>query len=139
MSSLSLSKYVLYISDDTLSLYKVSATGVSMLEQTPWRDPFFEKNVSQYLNRHVGDGSVIILNDTVEQHYRKEKISKLSPLDRNNIIKRKLAIAFPGYPTRAALQIKDAKKGKKPADDKSKDHLFLFAAVPSSDAYRKLV
>jgi hypothetical protein len=110
-----------------------------MLEQTPWRDPFFEKNVSQYLNRYVADSSVIILNDTVEQHYRKEKISKLSPLDRNNIIKRKLAIAFPGYPTRAALQIKDSRKGMKVADDKSKDHLFLFAAVPTSDAYRKLV
>lgn len=140
MSSLSLSKYVLYVSDETLSLYKVASGSVAMLEQTPWRDPFFEKNVSAYLNRYVGDGSVIILNDTVEQHYRKEKISKLSPLDRQNIIKRKLAIAFPGYPTRAALQIKDPnKKGKKASEDNSKDHLFLFAAVPTSEAYRKLV
>ena len=88
------------------------------------------------LNLEVGDGSVYILNDTVEQHYRKEKINKLNPFDRGSIIGRRLNIAFPSYPTRAALELKEKTRAGARA---AKEHLFLFAAVPSSEGLRKLL
>lgn len=137
MSILSFAKHVLYISDDTALLYRVGPKDTLLLFQLGWREPFFEKELARELNKYVGDGSVIILNDTVEQHYRKEKISKLSPLDRKNIINRKLSIAFPGYPIRAALPLKEPKKKGTKEDTGGKDNLFLFAAIPSGEGYRK--
>lgn len=138
MSILSFAKHVLYASDDSVMLYRVTAAHTNLLFQLGWREPLFEKELARRLNQYVADGNVIILNDTVEQHYRKEKISKLSPLDRNNIINRKLAIAFPGYPIRAALPLKEPKKKGVKDDNSGKDHLFLFAAIPSGEGYRKI-
>ncbi len=117
-------------------MYKAGPRGVTLVNSFGWRSADFENNVAAALNEEVGDGSVYILNDAVEQHYRKEKINKLTALDRKNIIDRRLNIAFPSYPTRAALPLKE-KKGK--GLPLSKEHLFLFAAVPSTDSFRKLL
>lgn len=124
------------MTDDYLCLYTVGGRGVTLIESIGWRTPDFENNVAALLRKHVADGSVLILNDAVEQHYRKEKISKLTALDRSNIIKRRLGIAFPNYPTRAALQIKSKKKKGETQDE---GNLFLFAATPSTDAFKRLL
>lgn len=130
--SLSSSKCVLLLTDDALCVYKVSSRNVALVDSFGWRIPDFEMHVSSCLNREVGSGSVYILNDTVEQHYRKEKIARLTAVDRQNIINRRLNIAFPSYPTRAAIELKEKKKTPDP------EKLFLFAAVPSTDSLRKL-
>ncbi len=143
MSGLSLTKHILYVSDDAVYLYSVSNTEVKMLHQEAYSGGkgVFEINLAEQLNRHVKDGTISILNDTVEQHYRREKVANLSTIDKKNIIKRKLSIAFPGYPIRAAHPIKNPKNKDKSekTNEKIKDHLFLFVAIPTSEAYRKIV
>ena len=101
LSILSASKCVLLLSDDALCIYKVNSKGATLLNSYGWKIPDFEGEVAAALNHEVGDGSVYILNDAVEQHYRKEKINKLPIFDKTNIINRRLNIAFPSYPTRA--------------------------------------
>lgn len=135
MSSLLPSKCILLLTDDSLCIYKASPTGVRLVQSYGWRTPDFELNVSTTLKKEVGTGSVYILNDTVEQHYRKEKLGKLPFADRNNILTRRLNIAFPSYPTRAALELKDKNKLRSAEPEK----LFLFSAVPSTDFFRKLL
>lgn len=113
----------------------MASRGVTLVDSFGWRTPDFEKNVAATLKRQVGSGSIYILNDTVEQHYRKEKINNLNMVDRKNIVARRLNMAFPNYPTRAYYELKDKKK--KPSVDK--ETLFLFSAIPSTDSLRKLL
>jgi len=127
---------VLLLTDDLLCMYRVNSRSVTLINSYNWRSSDFEGDVAAALNLEVGDGSVYILNDTVEQHYRKEKINKLNFFDRGSIINRRLNIAFPSYPTRAALELKEkTRAGARGA----KENLFLFTAVPSSEALRKLL
>ena len=71
------SKCVLLLTDDTLCIYEAGAKGVVLAESFGWRIPDFETLVANALNRIAGDGLVYILNDGVEQHYRKEKSIRL--------------------------------------------------------------
>ncbi|PZP55437.1 MAG: hypothetical protein DI586_06835, partial [Micavibrio aeruginosavorus] len=122
------------LTDDSLCIFRVSSRSVTLTHNIGWRTPDFELNVADALNKEAGTGSIYILNDTVEQHYRKEKIGKLNPVDKKSIIGRRLNMAFPSYPTRAYAELKDKKK--KSAD---KEALYLFSAVPSTDSLRKLL
>lgn len=137
------SKCVLLLTDDTLCIYEAGAKGVILAESFGWRTPDFESNVANALNRIAGDGLVYILNDGVEQHYRKEKINKLTLFEKNSIISRRLNIAFPNYPIRAAYPLRDKKVKKQadqpPAQQQEASNLFLFAAAPSTDSFRKLL
>lgn len=132
------SKCVLLLTDDALCIYEAGVKGVVLAESFGWRIPDFETLVSNALNRIAGDGLVYILNDGVEQHYRKEKINKITVFERNSIIARRLNIAFPNYPIRAAHSLK-AKKIKGQVEQADSANLFLFAAAPSTDAFRKLL
>ncbi len=136
MSFISAAKCVLLLTDDSLCIYKVSSRSANLVHNFGWRTPDFEVNVADVLNREAGTGSIYILNDTVEQHYRKEKVGKLNIVDKKNIIARRLNMAFPSYPTRAFVEIKDKSKKKKSGDQET---LYLFSAVPSTDALRKLL
>lgn len=136
MSILSASKCILLLTDDSLCIYKVGSRSANLVHNFGWRTPDFEINVAEALNREAGTGTIYILNDTVEQHYRKEKLGKLNIVDKKNIISRRLNMAFPSYPTRAFLEFKDKTKKKKGADQEA---LYLFSAVPSTDALRKLL
>lgn len=138
MPLLSSSKSVLLLTDDALCVYKVGGREVRLTETLGWRAQDFEAILAGILQKEVGDGSVLILNDAVEQHYRKEKIAKLTALDRANIIKRRLNIAFPNYPTRAALPLKE-KKRKGVKTPPAEENVFLFAATPSTDSFKRLM
>lgn len=139
----SLSRTVLIISDEALCIYKVRASGVQLVESVSWRIPEFAQTVALILNRVAGDSGVIILNDAVEQHYRREKLPQISVMDKSSVIKRRLNVAFPNYPTKGALEIKDKSKSAfkltltKPAPSADNQGVYLFAAVPASDNYRK--
>ncbi len=135
LSVISATKCVLLLTDDSLCIYKVSSKSANLVHNIGWRTPDFEVNVADALNREAGTGSVYILNDTVEQHYRKEKLGKLNIVDKKNIVARRLNMAFPSYPTRAFVELKEKNK-KKSVDQES---LYLFSAVPSTDALRKLL
>lgn len=139
------SRCVLLITDDALCVYDVTSRGTVLLDAVPWRRPEFENTVADLINMGARGKSVMILNDAVEQHYRKEKVPRIAMFDRSSIVQRRLSVAFPNYPIRAAMELRDksAKKGfsLKPAPRDAKGRvdgqLYLFAAIPSSDAYSK--
>ncbi len=134
LSILTPSRTILMISDDALFVYSISSRGVKMIEAVPWSAENFEENVSLIISKECGGKPVLIINDMVEQHYRKEKIPRVSVMDKQNVVKRKLNVAFPNYPVRAALPLKEkiAKTDKSMAGS-----IYIFAAVPASDAFKK--
>ena len=139
---LSPARCVLLITDDALCVYDVSARGSILVETLAWKSPDFINTLSDLI-RGIGK-SVLVLNDAVEQHYRKEKVPKIAMFDQANVVKRRLNVAFPNYPIKAALEIKDKTKGgfslkKAPSKEEmvKEGQLYLFAAIPSSDAFAK--
>ncbi len=134
LSILTPSRTILMISDDALFIYSISSKGVKLVEAVPWSADNFEDNVALIISKDCGGKPVLIINDMVEQHYRKEKIPRVSMMDKQNVVKRKLNVAFPNYPVRAALPLKEkvAKTDKSMAGS-----IYIFAAVPASDAFKK--
>ena len=74
----------------------------------------------------------------VEQHYRKERIirSGVGTLDKANMIKRKLHVAFPNYPVRASYPLKE--KIQK-TETSSAAEIHIFAAIPGSNQFVKTI
>ncbi len=131
---LSPSRCVLLITDEMVHVYDVGASSVRLVNSVSWMDPDFEDVVTDNIVKDCKGKPVLILSDMVEQHYRMEKMPKVSPLDKANIIKRKLAVAFPKYPIRAAfpINVKEKKKG-------ASGGVYLLAAVPETKSFRKIV
>lgn len=130
---LSSSKCVLVLSDEGLNVYDVAASKTILMDTIPWETQDFEDTVADIIRHKMRGRSLILFNDMVEQHYRKERIPKISALDRANIVERRLTAAFPSYPMRAALRLKD----KSAAAKGETGDVYLFAAVPLSDNVRK--
>lgn len=128
------SKYVLVLSDEGLNFYEVSSARTILVDSIPWDTEGFEDAAADTIGRKARGRSLILFNDMVEQHYRKEKIPKISILDRANVVERRLAAAFPSYPMRASLRLK-GKGGLQKVD--SGGEVYLFSAVPLSDNIRK--
>ena len=135
------SRCVLLITDDALCVYDASSRGTTLVATVPWKSPDFINNLADMI-RNIGK-SVLVLNDAVEQHYRKEKVPKIAVFDQASVVKRRLNVAFPNYPIKAALEIKDqTKKGfslkaTSKEDMVKEGQLYLFAAIPASDAFAK--
>ncbi len=134
MSLLSPARTVLMISDDALLIYSIGARGVKLVETVPWSVENFEDEVALIITKECSGKPVLIVNDMVEQHYRKEKVPRVSMLDKRNVVNRKLHVAFPNYAVRAALPLKEKvdKTDKSIAGD-----IYIFAAVPATDAFKK--
>ncbi len=125
---------VLLIADEALYIYATSYKGVRLVETVPWAAENFEKNVSTILTKDCGNKPVVIVNDMVEQHYRKERVPVVSAMDKANVLQRKLVVAFPNYPIRAALPLKE-KVAK--TDKGGAASIYIFAAVPNSEPFVK--
>lgn len=127
---------VLMISDEFLSVYTVSVRGVKLLESVPWGADNFVGSVAGIISKDCGRKPVLILNDVVEQHYRKERVirSGVGFSDKSALLRRKLNVAFPGFPVRAAYPLKEKilKTDKQSAAD-----IYIFAAVASTDQLTK--
>ncbi|GJL84509.1 MAG: hypothetical protein DHS20C02_02840 [Micavibrio sp.] len=125
---------VLLIADEALCIYSTSYKGVRLVETVPWTAENFEKNVATILSKDCGNKPVLIINDMVEQHYRKERIPAVGAMDRASVLQRKLVVAFPNYPIRAALPLKE-KTAK--TDKGGAASIYIFAAVPNSEPFAK--
>ena len=137
---LSLSRAAILMMDDGVCVHKVSGSSVSFVGSILWRNSDFELKLAELINQS-GAGSVVILNDAVEQHYRKEKIVIPTSFDKANIIKRRLNVAFPNYPMRAAMALKEATALSKAQADKNVEpgNVYLFAAAPSTESFSRVV
>lgn len=123
------------IADEGLYIYSASSRATKLVEIVPWDQPSFVEKVSEILVKDCGSKPIMILNDMVEQHYRKERVPKVGMMDKANVVKRKLRAAFPNYPVRAALELKE--KLKATSASSKPGSVYIFAAVPSADGYTK--
>ncbi len=132
------SKNILLVGDEGITIFNASGGGVRYIDQLAWLTPDFEHKLSDTLRRDCPKNPIVILYDMVEQHYRKEAIPKVGFFDKSNVIKRKVAIAFPNYKMRSALPL----KSKKIKNDDTKglaSSPYLFAAIPSSELMSSLL
>lgn len=138
LSLLPSQKTILMVSDDALFVYSMTQKGMRLVDTVPWDAADFEQNVASVIAQECGGKSVIILNDMVEQHYRKERVMKagVGAMDRGAMLKRKLNVAFPNYPMRAAYPLKE-KVAK--IDNKSAADIYIFAAIPNTKQFLKVI
>lgn len=122
------------IADEGLYIYSSGSRGSRLVDVVPWDQLSFADKVADILVKDCGSRPLMILNDMVEQHYRKERIPKVGIMDKAGVVKRKLRVAFPNYPVRAALELQEKLKGVGPAKSGS---IYIFAAVPSTEGYTK--
>lgn len=135
------SRAVIMMTDDGVCVHRVANGSATYLDSIPWRVGDFEAQLLEILDA-AKVTSVLILNDAVEQHYRKERIVIPTSFDKANIIKRRLNVAFPNYPMRAAIELKEpplAKDAKKEEKEVDKSKLYLFAAAPSTETFSRIV
>lgn len=135
------SRAVIMMMDEGVCVHRVANGSSQYIDSVSWRVANFEIKLTEILEA-AKVTSVLILNDAVEQHYRKERILIPTSFDKANIIKRRLNVAFPSYPMRAAIELKEQKgaglKNKEDKDvDKSKP--YLFAASPSTETFSRLI
>lgn len=131
------SKCVLLLSDEGLNIYTVTSGRASFVDGIPWETDDFEESVAGIMRKKCKGKPVILFNDMVEQHYRKERVPKVSPFDKANVIKRRLSASFPSYPLRAAMKLKERVTAKSKEGAGLNGDLYLFTAVPLSDNIRK--
>ena len=135
LSFLTPNRTVLIIADEALYVYANSSRGQRLVESVPWEMENFDSHVAGILSKDCGGKPVVIINDMVEQHYRKERVARrgVSFLDKSQVLRRKLSAAFPSYPVRAFLPLKEksSKEYKGGASD-----IYIFAAVPDSKQFQ---
>jgi hypothetical protein len=134
MATLPLNRRILLVGGEGVVLFAPAGKGVEREAAISWDVPNFDRQLAETLTEKNKNKSVLVLFDGADQAYRKEEnVPKLSPLDRPRFIKRKLELAFPSYPIRAALEIKAAKKKgfQVKADDTPPS--YLFVALPETE------
>ncbi len=126
------SRSVIILSDESVQIYSCSSSKTKFIESVPCNTLEFEESVKSCLLKQGRGRPVVILNGMVEQHYRKEKVRKVSVMDQANVLKRRLNVAFPNHPIRASLKLE-----KEKGDGKTTN--YLFAAMPSSESFKKVI
>lgn len=136
MQALPFGRAVLLVGDEALSVYKVTAKSVLLLDRVPWQAEGFLDIVTKTIKKECRFRPLLIVNDMTDQHFKGgQRITKVGPLDKANVIKRKLNVAFPSYPIRGALKIA-LPNGMKSEDGSER---YLFAGIPSSEQILKTV
>jgi|GEM_PF-434492 len=136
---LSPSRCVLLIGDEGLSVFSVTARVAKHIDSVPWQTDGFETIVASLIRNDCGGKPVLILNDMTDQHFKGgQRLPAVGVMDRASVLQRRLQVAFPNYPIRGALAIKPGKESSRnPQEIKEMRGLYLFAAVPISDAINK--
>ncbi len=134
-SFLSPARTILLTSDDALYIYSSGPKGVKLVEVVPWDMENFSDHSSRVVREECASKPILILNDMVEQHYRKERVPPVSPMDKAAVVKRKLLVAFPNYPIRAALPLKEKIQGSAGV----KGSIYIFSAVPLTEQLSKTI
>jgi hypothetical protein len=133
------SRCVLLIGDEALYVYDVKASGARLVDTVPWQAEDFQEIVVDLIRKECGSKPVMVLNDMTDQHFKGgQRIPKVGAMDKANVLRRKVQVAFPNYPIRGALPIK-APPGDKGPRTAAAGGLYLFAAVPVSEPIMKTV
>lgn len=138
---LSPSRCVLLMGDESLLVYDAAPGQTYLIDSVPWEAEEFEQSVADLISYGCKGKPVLILNDMVEQHYRKERIPHAGPLDRAAIVQRRLASVFQAHPIRAALRLKED-RGTLAAQQEAQGvsgAMYLFAGIPMTKALNKVI
>lgn len=136
------SRSVLLIGDESLCIYNVTARRTKLIDEVPWQAENFEQTVAQGITKGCGGKPVLLVNDMTDQHFKGgQRLPKVGLMDKANVLQRRLNVAFPNYPIRGALKIKDSGKSEKTSTGRkiSLGDLYLFAAVPMSEPIVKTI
>ncbi len=142
------SRCVLLVGDESLYVYNVTYNAARLIDSIPWQAEDFEDNVTELIRKDCRGKPVLILNDMTDQHFKGgQRVPNVGLLDKSNVLKRKLQVAFPNYPIRGALALKQGKASEAfdrsaaaaPQQKRLSGGLYLFAAVPMSEPIVKTV
>lgn len=144
---LSPSRTVLLISDEALFIYSVTARAARFIDTISWQASDFDQTVTELLRKECGGKPILILNDMTDQYFKGgQRLPNVGLLDKQNVLKRKLQVAFPSYPIRGALPIKQKKTLRRgaaadanaaAANIRTSGDLYLFAGVPMAEPISK--
>lgn len=138
ISLLAPSRCVLMIGDEALCVYDSGGSGTRLIDTIPWSARDFEETVSDVIKRECKNKPLLVINDMTDQHFKGgQRIPKVGPMDKANVLQRKLTVAFPNYPIRGALPVKDRAKSSAAIKANASGGLYLFAAVPMSEPVSK--
>lgn len=140
LTLMSPSRTVLLIGDEALYIYSVTPRAARFMDAVSWGADDFVRTVERLLRRECGGKPVLILNDMTDQYFKGgQRLPNVGVMDRQGVLRRKLQVAFPNYPIRGALQIKQ-KRGERVAPGADKvasarvsGDLYLFAGVPMAE------
>ncbi|MBI1328141.1 MAG: hypothetical protein GC136_10950 [Alphaproteobacteria bacterium] len=128
----------LLMADDGLKIYGLQDDKTRCLETIAWSDPRFDEKFSQNLVAKLKATQVTMISDSIEQHYRKERILNVDIMNRGAIVQRKLASVFSAYPIRGAIKLKDKAKSRRGEEGGGiGSSTYLLAAIPENQAYAK--
>ncbi|MCM2343870.1 MAG: hypothetical protein NDJ24_04860 [Alphaproteobacteria bacterium] len=145
VSFMSPNRTVLLIGDESLFVYSVTGRSVRLVDTVPWATEDFVSVVTGLLAKACGGKPVLILNDMTDQYFKGgQRLPNVGMMDKQGVLRRKLQVAFPNYPIRGALPVKQKKvrSGGKPADKtaniRTSGDLYLFAGVPMAEPLAKV-
>jgi hypothetical protein len=123
--------------DEALYVYEVTPKQVRLVRSIPWGQDNFEQTVVRLIAEECGKNPIRIVNDMVEQHYRKERVvtSGVSFLDKKTMVDRKLGMAFPNLQVRASMKLKEKVK----SSTNITSDIYIFAAIPSNLQFNKTI
>ena len=129
---------VLSMMDDGLYVYRSRGKGAEFIESIPWNADGFVGQVIQILHGKCGGAPVIVINDMVEQYYRKERVftAGVGSLDKKSMVDRKLAMVFPSYSVRTSIALNEKIQRE---DSKMASDVYLFAAIASTDQLSSVI
>ncbi len=141
ISFLTPSRSVLLIGDEALYIYNVTFNAAKLVNAVPWQADDFTDSVVNAIRKDCGGKPILILNDMTDQPFKGgQRMPNVGVMDKANVIQRKLQVAFPNYPIRGALPVKQfvpSRSGK--GGRIAPTGLYLFAAVPMSEAIQKTI
>jgi hypothetical protein len=136
--SFSQKRSILFLADNELIIYKSASKKISYVQSIPWEEQGFVQTVVQILMKQLGGQPVLIINDMSDVQFKSNQtVAKVSVMDQEKVLSRKLEMTFPSYTIRGAVKVK-AQKDKINLDEKINKNNFLFAAVPSSHQIKKI-
>lgn len=139
LTFMSPNRTVLLIGDEALFIYSVTVRASRLIDTISWQADDFVQTVSRILKKECGGKPVLILDDMTDQYFKGgQRLPSVGVMDKKSVLKRKLQVAFPNYPIRGALNIKQTKIERSAAGDKAANvrtagDLYLFAGVPMAD------
>lgn len=135
-SVISSTRTVLLIADEALYIYMTGSKATKLIEIVPWSTQYFEDVVVDLLKKDCNGRPLVILNDMTDLHFKGgQRMPKVGVMDKKGVLDRKLQVAFPSYPIRGALKIKQSKEEQMAAA--TSGDLYLFSAIPNSDPIAK--